>query len=138
MMDDRLSLSCPEGPTRWDWWPLARLLTVLGTFASLAWLYFGWTLDPFQVLSLPRRVFEVFSFFTLLSSGLAHLYLVLLMFPLYALVTLNDVFYDATLWIASRAFPVRSRRVLMAIGLSGEILLFVVAIAAIYRISYRL
>ncbi len=127
----------PEGATRWDWWPLARLLTVLAFFGALAHLRFGWTLDPAQVLTLPRRTFEVFSFFTLVSSGLAHLYLVALMFPLYAVVTLNDVFYDAGRAVFE-ALGVRSQQALNTLGLGGELLLFGVCFAAIRVLALQL
>lgn len=78
--DTELRLA-PEGATRWDWWPLARLLTVLSIFGALARNRIGSTFDLAQIAFLPRRTFEVFSFMTLVSSGLAHLYLLVLMFP---------------------------------------------------------
>ncbi len=112
-----------EGATRWDWWPLARLLTVLGAFGTLACLS-GYSLDFASLRGLPGRVFEVFTFLTLLSFALAHLYLMLLMFPLYAAVTLNDSFYDLSHWVARKAFGVRSCRLLATLGLIGEVALF--------------
>ncbi|MBI5595378.1 MAG: hypothetical protein HY928_04740 [Elusimicrobia bacterium] len=125
--------STEETPTRWDWWPLARLLTVLAVFGILAHARLGWTLDFRPLREFPRQVFEVFSLFTLLSFGLAHLYLVLLMLPLYALVTLNDTFYDATIWVARTVFRLRPGRVLSLAGLGGELLLFAAGAALIHR-----
>ena len=127
----------PEGATRWDWWPLARLLIVLTLCGGVAYLRLGWTLDPSQVLTLPRQTFEVFSFFTLVSSGLAHLYLVALMFPLYAVVTLNDVFYDAGRGVF-RALGVRSQRALAGLGLGCEVALFGLCLAGIRALLLRL
>lgn len=122
----------PEQPTRWDWWPLVRLLTVLSVFGGVAY-HFGWQIGATEALGLPGRVFEVLSFFTLVSFGLAHLYLVLLMFPLYAVVTLNDTFYDLSLWTLRTVFRMRSGRALSAAGLCGEILLFGACAALISR-----
>ena len=112
-----------EGATRWDWWPLARLLTVLGAFGSLASLS-SHSLDLGSLQSLPGRVFEVFTFFTLLSFALAHLYLMLIMLPLYALVTLNDTFYDLSVWVIKTVLRPRSKGAVAAAGLCGELLLF--------------
>lgn len=124
----------PGGATRWDWWPLARLLTVLAVFEALAHVRFGWTLDPGRLAAFPRNVFEVFSLFTLLSFGLAHLYLVLLLFPIYAVVTLNDAFYDATVWVGRTVLRLRPGRVLSLAGLGGELLLFSAAALFIGRL----
>lgn len=114
----------PKQPTRWDWWPLVRLLTVLSVFGAIAYFDFGWKVSATEVLGLPRRVFEVLSFLALLSFGLAHLYLILLMFPLYATVTLNDTFYNLTVWIFRLIFRVQSSWALALLGLGGEIALF--------------
>ena len=120
-------------PARWDWWPLARLLTVLAVFGILAHVRLGWTLDLGPLRVFPRQVFEVFSLFTLLSFGLAHLYLILLMLPFYALVALNDTFYEATIWVGQTVFRLRPGRVLSLAGLGGELLLFAASAALIHR-----
>lgn len=108
----------------WDWWPLARLLTVCFVFGAAGHGYLGWHVDLANIVTLPRRIFEVLSFFTLISFGLAHLYLILLMFPLYAAVTLNEHFYGATWWLLQRICRIQSTRLLAVVALSGEILLF--------------
>lgn len=83
-MTPTTDLDAPAAPTRWDWWPLARLLIVLTVFGTFAHFRLGWTPEFDRLAAFPREVFEVFSLFTLLSFGLAHLYLVLLMLPVYA------------------------------------------------------
>ncbi len=125
-----------EQPTRWDWWPLLRLLTVLSVFGGIAY-HLGWQIGATEALGLPRRIFEVLSFFTLVSFGLAHLYLVLLMFPLYAVVTLNDVFYDAGRGVF-RTLGVRSQLALAGLGLGCEVVLFGACLAAIRALLMRL
>lgn len=110
--------------TVWDWWPLARLLITVSVFGLGAHYYLGWTPDLRALATLPRRIFEVLSFCALISFGLAHLYLILLMFPIYAVVTLNDTFYNASLWTACAILRIRSSRCLAISGLFGEILLF--------------
>ncbi len=123
-MQDRPELRmAPEGATRWDWWPLARLLIVLATFAAFAHLRLGWTVDLASLATLPRRSFEVFSVLTVVSSGLAHLYLMFLAFPIYAVVTLNDTFYEASRKAFTSAFP-GSNRLADMFGLAGELALF--------------
>jgi len=117
----------------WDWWPLARLLVTASVLAFAAHHYLGWTPDPGELAALPRRSFEVLSFCTLLSFGLAHLYLVLLMLPLYAMVTLNDTFYDAAIWVVRTVFRLRPGRVLSLAGLGGELLFFAACTALIHR-----
>lgn len=114
----------PKEPTRWDWWPLARLLTVIAVFGAVAYGRFGWTPDLAAVAALPRRVFEVLSFCALISFGLAHLYLILLMFPIFAVVTLNDTFYAGSHWLCRVVLRMRSGQVLALSGLCGEIVLF--------------
>lgn len=111
-------------PTRWDWWPLARLLTVLFVFGTFAQFRLGWTFEPGRLAAFPRNVFEVFSLFTLLSFGLAHLYLALLMFPLYAVVTLNDALYAASISLLQVVFRIRDSLALRALGLAGEVVMF--------------
>jgi len=128
----RLRLGLEE-PLRWDWWPLVRLLTVLFVFGTFAHFRLGWTFGPGRLAAFPREVFEVFSLFTLLSFGLAHLYLVLLMFPIYAVVTLNDSFYDAAVWVGRTVIRLRPGRVLSLVGLGGELLLFGAGAALILR-----
>ncbi len=128
----------PEQPTRWDWWPLVRLLTVLSVFGAIAYFDLGWKVRATEALALPRRVFEVLSFLALLSYALAHLYLILLMFPLYAVVTLNDTFYDMSVWTLRTVFRMRSGRGLSLAGLCGEILLFGAAAVPICRALARL
>ncbi|TBR21576.1 hypothetical protein EPO15_09910 [bacterium] len=122
-----------EEPTRWDWWPLARLLTVVFVIGITGY-QFGWRIDPGAVLALPRRVGEVLSFLTLVSFALAHLYVVLLMFPLYAAVTLNDTYYDLTTWTFRTIFRVRSGRALAFIGLAGEVVLFGATLSLLHRL----
>lgn len=126
--------STEETPTRWDWWPLARLLTVLAVFGILAHARLGWTLDFKPLREFPRQVFEVFSLFTLLSFGLAHLYLILLMLPLYALVTLNDTFYNATIWAGRTMFRLRPGRGLSLVGMAGELVAFSAALVLAERL----
>lgn len=116
--------SASEGATRWDWWPLARLLIVIITFGTLAHYRFGWEPDIASLATLPRRVFEVLSLFTVLSFALAHLYLMLLAFPIYAVVTLNDSLYAASRWAFGTLFRSWSERLLDLAGLAGEIGLF--------------
>ena len=108
----------------WDWWPLARLLTTGAVLGLAAHFYLGWTPDLRHVARLPREVFEVLSFFTLVSFALAHLYLMLLMFPLYAIVTLNDTFYGLIQWLCGAVLRIRSKRLLAVGGLLGEVLMF--------------
>jgi hypothetical protein len=132
-MTPTTDLDAPAAPTRWDWWPLARLLTVLFVFGTFAQFRLGWTLEPSRLAAFPRDVFEVFSLFTLLSFGLAHLYLLFLMLPLYAVVTLNDAFYDAAVGLSRMVFRLRPGRVLSLAGLGGELLLFAAGAALIRR-----
>ncbi|MBI3298353.1 MAG: hypothetical protein HYZ75_09340 [Elusimicrobia bacterium] len=115
--------STPEGATRWDWWPLARLLTTGAVLGLAAHHYLEWTPDLRHLARLPREVFEVLSFFSVISFALAHLYVMLLMFPLYAVVTLNDTFYDLSAFILRAAFRLSGPGLAVA-GLAGEILLF--------------
>lgn len=119
---------------RWDWWPLARLLTVLLVVGPLAHTRLGWTLEPYRLASIPRDLFEVFTLFTLLSFGLAHIYLVVLMFPIYAVVTLNDSFYDTSIWVGRTVLRMPQGRLLSLAGLGGELLLFSAAALLIGRL----
>ncbi len=114
----------PEGATLWDWWPLARLQTVLAVLGTFAHLRFGWTPELGRLTDFSWQMFEVFSVFTLLSFALAHLYLLLLLLPIYAVVTLNDTLYDATIWVRKTVFRLRPGRLLSLAGLGGELLLF--------------
>lgn len=69
----------------------------------------------------------ILAFIVMLSSGLAHICLVALMFPICGIILCNDGFYDATRWVLRVAFRIRSERLLAVLGLCGEILLFVIA-----------
>ena len=134
-MQDRPELRlAPEGATRWDWWPLARLLTTAAVLGLAAHHQLGWTPDIRQLAKQPREIFEVLSFFTLVSFAMAHLYVMLLMLPLYAIVTLNDAFYDISLWAARAVFRLRSPFALAISGLLGEAALFAAAFTLIRRL----
>lgn len=118
----------------WDWWPLARLLitgVVLGLAAHYWW---GWTPDLRGLARKPREVFEVLSLFTLISFALAHFYLMLLVFPLYAVVTLNDAFYDSSLWLFRVVLRIRSSALLSLAGLAGEVTLFGALLYSVTRL----
>ena len=124
----------PEGAVRWDWWPLTRLLTVLAVFGTFAHLRSGWTLELGRLTDISWQMFEVFSVFTLLSFALAHLYLLLLMLPIYAVVTLSDTLYDAAIWVGRTVFRLRPGRLLSLAGLGGELVLFSAAALFIRRL----
>lgn len=119
-----MTLERAEERTVWDWWPLARLLITASVIGLAAHCYLGWTPDLHEAVILPRRIFEVLSFCALLSFGLAHLYLLLLMFPIYAVVTLNDAFYDGSVAVVRAVLRLRSGRAVALAGLFGEIALF--------------
>lgn len=133
-----MTLDRTEERMVWDWWPLARLLITISVFSLAAHCYLGWTPDLRAMATLPRRVFEVLSFCALLSFGLAHLYLILLMFPIYAVVTLNDTFYDVSLWTGRTIFRLRSSRCLAITGLCGQIVLFGLCLIVLVRLATRL
>lgn len=128
----------PPPLLNWDWWPLARLLTVCFVLGAAGYHYLGWHVDLSNIVTLPHRVFEVLSFCALLSFGLAHLYLILLMFPIYAIVTLNDTFYGVSLWTGRTILRLRSSRCLAIAGLCGEIALFGFCLLALGRLAARL
>jgi len=108
MADNERALTWAE----WDWWPLARLLTTGTVLGFAAHRYLGWTPDLRPLATLPRELFEVFSFFALISFGLAHLYLLLIMLPLSSVVVLNDTFYDASRHAPRDTRPARAPRAL--------------------------
>jgi len=122
----------------WDWWPLARLLTTAAVIGLAAHYRLGWRIDVQHLLALPGHAFQVFSFLTLLSAVLAHFYVVLIMFPLYAVITLNDAFYDFSHWIFRTVFFMRSTVGLQLLGLSGEIALFAASLHLIHGLLSRL
>lgn len=124
--------------TVWDWWPLARLLITASVFGFAAHHYLGWTPDLRELATLPRRVFEVLSFCALISFGLAHLYLILLMFPIYAVVTLNDTFYDLSVAACRVVLRPRSNHAVALAGLCGQLALFGLCLFALGRLAARL
>jgi hypothetical protein len=107
-----------------DWWPLTRLLTVGLVFGVVAHLKFGWNPHPRDLWAIPGGIAVILSFVIMLSSGLAHMCLVALMLPLCGIILCNDWFYDVSHWTLRTVLRLKSPRLLAALGLSGEILLF--------------
>jgi len=125
MSTERSDIRAQARPAqRWDWWPLARLLITGAVLGLAAHYWWGWTPDLSGLARKPREVFEVLSLFTLISFALAHLYVMLLAFPLYAVVTLNDAFYGASRGIFRVLFRLRSPAILTVMGLCGEVVCF--------------
>lgn len=108
----------------WDWWPLARLLITGAALGLAAHYWWGWTPDLHGLARKPREVFEVLSLFTLVSFALAHLYVALLLFPIYAAVTLNDLFYDSANWALRTICGIRSEAALKPASLTVQVALF--------------
>jgi hypothetical protein len=111
---------------QWDPWPLTRLLSVLCTLGLWTHWRFGW--GPPALPSLGQTtwgLFEAFCLCTLLSSTLARLLIVILMFPLYAIIVLNDWFYDGSYWLIQVLTGPRSPRLNAGFALAGELGLFV-------------
>jgi len=107
-----------------DWWPLTRLLTVGLAFCLLAHWAFGWNLGARNLWALPGGILAIFSFVLLLSSGLAHVCLVVLMAPVCGIILLNDWFYDLSRAVCQILLRTHSHIVLNLAGLCGEIALF--------------
>jgi hypothetical protein len=74
--------------------------------------------------AIPGGIAMILSFIVMLSAGLAHICLVVLMIPLCGIILCNDWFYDASRRLARLVLRLRSRALLAALGLCGEILLF--------------
>lgn len=107
----------------WDPWPLTRLLLVLAALSCWAHWCLGWALPA--PLALGRAAFGLFEVFCLSALiGLAQVYLVVLAFPVYATIVLNDWFYDGCYWLLGLAGP-RSPRWRAGFALVGELGLFV-------------
>lgn len=112
----------------WDWWPLARLLVVLVAAGLAASRLLGWHVDIHPLLTLPGRITGVAVFLAIISFSLAELYLgtflCVFLFPLYALVQLNDAFYRVSRRALRMALPSKSPRFVALWALVGELLLF--------------
>ena len=77
----------------WDPWPLLRLLTVFAALGLWAHWHLAVSLPTLPALGQAAfGLFEVFCLCALFSYGLAQLYLVVLLFPVYAAIVLNDWF----------------------------------------------
>jgi|CXWL01.1.fsa_nt_gi hypothetical protein len=110
----------------WDPWPLTRLLLVLATLSLWAHLQNGCALPTPPVLGRAAfGLFEAFCLCTLVSFTLARLLVVILMFPLYAIIVLNDWFYDGSYWLIRFLTGPRSPRWKAGFALAGELGLFV-------------
>ncbi|MDE2038441.1 MAG: hypothetical protein KGO96_02860 [Elusimicrobia bacterium] len=110
--------------TERDWWPLSRLLAVCLAFGLFAHFRLGWNPHPRELWTITGGIAVILSFIVMLSSGLAHVCLIVLMIPLCGIILCNDWFYDASYWLAQLALRLRSRPLFAALGLCGEILLF--------------
>ena len=109
----------------WDPWPLVRLLTVLATLALWVHWHFGWALPSFSDLGMATfGLFELFCLCSLLSVGLTHLFLVVLLFPIYATIVLNDWFYDRSHEILRILAGPRSPALIGGLALCGELGMF--------------
>jgi len=64
--------------------------------------------------------------------------LMLLMFPLYAAVTLNDTFYDLSCWAARAVLRLRSPCAVAFGGLCGEVAIFGTLLLAAHTLLLRL
>ena len=106
--------------TQWDPWPLIRLLSVLCTLGLWAHWRFGWgppALPSFGQTAL--SLFEAFCLCALVSFTLARLLIVILMFPLYAVIVLNDWLYDGSYWMIQVLAGPRSPRWNAGFALAG-------------------
>ena len=107
----------------WDPWPLTRLLLVLATLSLWIHWRFGWALPTPSCLA--RAVFGFFEIFCLCALiGLAQLYMIVLAFPVYATIVLNEWFYDSCYWLLEKSGP-RSPGLKAGFALAGELGLFV-------------
>ncbi len=116
-----------------DWWPLSRLLAVGLAFGLFAHFRLGWNPHPREFWAIPAGICVILTFAVALSFGLAHVCLVALMLPLCGIILCNDLFYDASLWMARVVVGGRSPKIGASLGLCGEILLFGAAVASIHR-----
>ena len=107
-----------------DWWPFTRLLITAAVLALGAHAYFGWSVAPQRLLSVPGQMLGVLSILAMISFVLADLYLLLFLIPLYVVGVLNDWFYLAPRWTVRVTFRCESRFTLGIAGLCGEVLLF--------------
>ena len=107
-----------------DWWPLTRLLTVAMVFGLLAHWRFGWNPVARDLWALPGGLLAIFVSIVMLSSTLAHLFLVAAAIPLCGIILLNDWLYDFSRASCRILLRMRSHVALNLAGLCGEIALF--------------
>lgn len=111
--------------SEWDPWPLIRLVAVF--IAAALWLHWRFQLtmpSPRELARIGAGLFETFCVCAVLSAVLADLFLVVLMFPLYATIVLQDWFYDASHWLLRLFLGPRSPRLTAGLALAGELGLF--------------
>ncbi|MFA6093667.1 MAG: hypothetical protein WCU88_08930 [Elusimicrobiota bacterium] len=109
----------------WNPWPLIRLLSAVAVIGL--WLH--WRFDcrlPTlrECGSTGLALFEVMSLCALFSFALAHVFLVVLNFPFYAIVVLNDWFYEGSRWVFRLLMGPSSPRLTAGLSLAGELGLF--------------
>lgn len=112
-------------PPRWNLWPLTRLLLILAGLGLWAHWRHGWDLPT--TAQLERYAFgqvAVFSLCAMFSSALARLYLVVLLFPLYTAVILNDWLYEGSRFLLRLATGPRSPILEAGCAFAGELGLF--------------
>ncbi|MDD5656232.1 MAG: hypothetical protein PHF00_03150 [Elusimicrobia bacterium] len=119
----------------WNLWPLARLLMVLAALGL--WVHRGVGASP-RALHLCGEISGGLTILlivcALLSLPLARLYVLTLLFPLYAVVVLNCLFYDGPRLMMRQLVGRAPRCVEAAFGLAGEIGLFM----SLARMAYSL
>ena len=114
-----------KGGARWDSWPLTRLLTLFAAVGLWSYWRFGWSPPSLPDLTrLGIGVFQTLCLLALFSFPAARLFLVVLMFPLYAAIVLHDCFYDGSYWALGLILGTRSPRLSAGLALAGELGLF--------------
>ena len=117
---------------------MVRLLTTASVLAVAAHFFLGWKVNLGLLAALPGNAFQVFSLLVLVSDALAHVYIILIMFPLYAVVELNELLYNLTVGTCQIVLRMRPGLGLKLTGLCGEIILFGCLGLLIRRLVLRL
>jgi hypothetical protein len=107
-----------------DYWPLTRLLILLGCGAAFGHYAYGWSFGLRSAGPAAATVFETATLLALVSAFLAHWYLALFVFPLAGLVYLNDWLYRGPVFVLRKLLPGKAEAALKPLGLLCELALF--------------
>jgi ABC-type multidrug transport system fused ATPase/permease subunit len=108
--------------SKWDFWPMIRLVIVAATLGFWIHGHFNWSFP--SLAQLGRGTAELLIILWLcffISVRLAEVILLILLFPLYAVVFLNDCFYRVGYLFFRFVFKFRSRPFCAGLALAGEL-----------------